>query len=76
MSGCLESASKSIGLRKPLLESSHRIAIGFELFKHDLPHRFTRDKALILDHFYLERMENWNHSFKVEAVHGEQFLTR
>lgn len=21
-------------------------------------------------------MESWNHSFKVEAVHGERFLTR
>jgi len=21
-------------------------------------------------------MESWNHSFKVEAIHGEQFLTR
>jgi transposase InsO family protein len=21
-------------------------------------------------------MENWNHSFKVEAIHGEQFKTR
>jgi transposase InsO family protein len=21
-------------------------------------------------------MESWNHSFKVEAVHGEKFLTR
>jgi putative transposase len=21
-------------------------------------------------------MESWNHSFKVEAIHGERFLTR
>ena len=21
-------------------------------------------------------MESWNHSFKVEAIHGEKFLTR
>ena len=23
----------------------------------------------------LERADKWNHSFKVEAIHGEQFLT-